>query len=545
MKTTTTKLLTVLGALALGMAHWAPAASAQNHVVAIGQVDSAGNHVNSANTVGGVVSSVQNGTGDYTVTVTAAGAFAGTNVEDFIPAITCLDGNSDDQIPKANVSSVTANVLTIDVHTDDVEHTGNPNGPEPINNAFFFSVHRVPGSFAGPGSTKHLLSTGQVNTDGTLLSGLSLEGLAVSSTNPGAGIYEITFTNPGAFAGMVEDDFVPILSLWETGNFDEAIRGDITSVNANSITLRVRTDDVQSFIGGLDQDSATPTNNRFHFTLYQIPSDSGAAKSQALVSLGRVTSAGVLESGGTFGGSTTAAQNGTGEYTVSITVPGAFAGRAEDEFAAQLTLRNTISADESIGASLEVANANTLLLHVFISDVESGGTNAGSAANAPFYFAVYDAVAAYRPDLQISKKRSLTKHKGDGIYNNSGVGQTIQVKLRDRKNGKPRKKKYFFVAENDGNAVDELRLRTRSSGPDLKHKVFKITGGRENVTAAIHTGILTLDDLRPGEQVQFRAVAKFKKNANKKRRNMATRTNSLRDAAKTDAVKAKIRRITR
>lgn len=51
-----------------------------------------------------------------------------------------------------------------------------------------------------------------------------------------------------------------------------------------------------------------------------------------------------------------------------------------------------------------------------------------------------------------------------------------------------------------------------------------------------------LDDLLPGEQARFRGVAKFKKNAKRKRKKIAYRTNSQHDAAMRDAAKVILKR---
>jgi len=544
MNTRTINPFAVLGALALGIACWAPVASAQEHLVALGRVSSTATIVNSANTVGGAVAGIHNGTGDYTITVSAPGAFAGTGITDYVAQVTHRSQFSGDRIAKVDIAAVSPDVLSLNVHIDDVEDSTDVNSPFPVNAPFFFSIYRIPDSFEGKGSTKFLLSTGRVAVSGALLSAFTPEGLEVSSTRPATGDYEMTFTNPGAFAGMGVSDFVPILSLRATGNFDEAIRGQVTSVTNDTVTLRVRTDDVQDLV---DDDLPVPTNRAFHYTLYQIPlvPDDGPAKSQALTALGRVTSSGNLVNGGTFGGSLETVRNDTGDYTLTLTKPGAFEGRSETEFAAQVHLRRNSSDDMTIGASIVIDNPSVMRIRVFIADVEPGATNSGVPTNRPFYFLVYDAVAAYQPDLQIGRRRSLTIHRGDGIYNNNGAGQSIRVRMRDRQNGATRKKGYFFLAENDGNVVDNLRLRTNKSGRHITTRYFRIIGGRQNVTAALTAGTLTLDDLRPEEQVRFRAVTRFRMNTDGKIQRIAHRARSLHDGTKRDTVRATLIRVTR
>lgn len=540
MKPVNTAPLIALVALALGMACWVPDASAQDHIVAIGKANPNGQLLRSATTVGGTVANAKDSTGNYTVTITATGAFAGTGVNDYIAAATCFDFQPRDRITKAHIQSVTPDILTMRVVIDDVEDSANPGAPVPHDNGFFFSVHRIPGSFAGKGSSKFLLSTGKVAANGSLASAHRLEGLAVSSTKLDTGFYELTFSKTGAFAGMDHNDFIPILSPNGTGNHDKAIRGSVNLETASEVTMWVRTDDLQD---SGDTDAPLPADAPFYFTLYRIPpgGSPGPAKSQALVSLGVVAESGTLVNGGTFGGSLAAVRNATGDYTATITSPGAFAGRSGHEFTAQVQLRLLGSDDRSAAANLTVVNPNVLRLDVFISDVEtSASPDEGVPADGPFQFTIHDARADHRPDLLIGAKAALSQHKGDNLYNDTGAGQTIRVKLRDRKNGRPRKKKFHFLAENDGNVVDQLRLRAGKSSKQHRMKYFQLTGGKQNVTAAMTSGALILDGLFPGDQVRFQGVAKFKKNAKKKRKKIACRTSSLHDAARTDTVKAKL-----
>lgn len=548
MNPASTNLLAVLGALALGTALWTPAASAQDPLVALGRFTSSGTVFSSTNTVGGVVSSIQNGPGDYTVTVTATGAFAGAGVEDFIPEVTTQSHLVEFMVPKASVASVTDDALTIHIHTDDVEDSAAPDSPVPRDPPFALAVYRIPENFAGKGATRHLIAAGRVNHNTGILTKVGVDGIKITGEKIGTGVYVLTFTKSGAFAGAGNENFVPILSRYGPNGSTVAIRGSVTWFSSDEITVRVQSHNMQSFAGGVDQDITSPTNGIFHFSLYQIPAtpDPRPAKSRMLVSLGRVSSMGQLESGGTYGnGTASAEQTGTGAYRVTITSPGAFAGRSSDEFIPQLTLRQNGSFDRVIRGSVEIANANTLTLDVYTTDAEVAGSWNGLAVDASFYFTLYDAVADYQPDLRIGRKAALAGHKGDNIHNGSGAGQQIRVKLRDKKNGAPKRKKYFFLAENDGNAVDNLRLRTPSPKRLLRMRFFRLTGGRQNVTAALRTGTLVLGDLRPGEQVQFQSVVKFKKNARKKRKKIATRSHSLRDASRIDVAKAKLVRKTR
>src|SRR5688572_4741820 len=56
---------------------------AQDNIVALGRVSGAGALVNGTSSVGATITPVRNSAGDYTVTITAAGAFTGDDVNDF------------------------------------------------------------------------------------------------------------------------------------------------------------------------------------------------------------------------------------------------------------------------------------------------------------------------------------------------------------------------------------------------------------------------------------------------------------------------------
>jgi hypothetical protein len=109
-------------------------------VVALGAVASNGTLDNSANSVVGVVASSLNGTGTYDITVTAAGAFAGTTPDDYTVETTIRAVSSDDKLSNGAVTSVTNDVLTVRVRTADVEDTANPSGPLAQNSRFYFLI---------------------------------------------------------------------------------------------------------------------------------------------------------------------------------------------------------------------------------------------------------------------------------------------------------------------------------------------------------------------------------------------------------------------
>lgn len=87
----------------------------------------------------------------------------------------------------------------------------------------------------------------------------------------------------------------------------------------------------------------------------------------------------------------------------------------------------------------------------------------------------------FRPntDLRIGTKSAVASHRGNDIYSASGAGQQIKIKKKGRA-------KFYTSVENDGAVPDAIRLKVKGlSTKKFDVKVFKLTGGRKNVTAKI------------------------------------------------------------
>lgn len=89
---------------------------------------------------------------------------------------------------------------------------------------------------------------------------------------------------------------------------------------------------------------------------------------------------------------------------------------------------------------------------------------------------------SHRPDARIGLRTPATR--GNGIYNASGAGQ-IQPRVH-RKRGKATWSARF---ENDGNVPDSYRIRSSPPTSRFRISVFRLTGGRINVTAATRAGL--------------------------------------------------------
>jgi hypothetical protein len=139
----------------------------------------------------------------------------------------------------------------------------------------------------------------------------------------------------------------------------------------------------------------------------------------------------------------------------------------------------------------------------------------------------------FQPDTRIGL--TAAGQIGNNVYNTSGQGQTVKLTLSGRK-----KTSSFFTVENDGVIRDAIRLRSVApKKKTLKGGVFRLTGGRANVSAQVFGAGLALGDLNPGATVAFQADWS-RKSAKLKPRQTLKLTASSSIAPKSDVVGAKV-----
>lgn len=520
----------------LAIAFTAPV-SAQDSLIAIGRVASNGSLTNSANTVGGIVSSSLNGTGDYTVTVNAANAFVGASTSDFVVQATVAENLDNDEVAKVYVSSVNNNQLTVLVHIDDVEDSTNTSAPEPRSWDFYFTIYHVPSGAPVSGASRFLLSTGSVNGNGTLASGTAIEGNALSTTKVGTGNYNITLTRIGGFVGDSASDYVLNLAT-NTSSDDEVIRGEVeATASAHSVTFKVRTDEAQD--ESSDNSDGDPIDQPFFFSIYRIPSGPvpGRASSNLLAALAKVSAAGALQTNASMpnGGTISSVRNSAGSYTLTLNSPGAFAGRSADEFVLNLTGDFGDSADETVMGNFAIVNDDTAEIDVYTVDVESVGLANGFLNDLGFHVVLLDAVGNVRPDLLTGLKKNPNQMVGNDIYNFGAAGQKVTLKLPGTS-----KRKFFFNLENDGNIVDQVNLTASGAGNKVRTKYFRTSGGRTNITAQIKAAGHVEDRIAPGRAVKFEAQVNYKNAGNRPTYKEWLHAASLYDGGREDRNRVKI-----
>lgn len=144
--------------------------------------------------------------------------------------------------------------------------------------------------------------------------------------------------------------------------------------------------------------------------------------------------------------------------------------------------------------------------------------------NAPDIGAVE---SAWRPDQRIGKKRRLASHRGNDIYNRNGSGQKRTLRIRGRKG------KAYLSSQSDGDA-DDFRMRARGANRKVGLRVFRLTGGRSNVTGAVKRNRIVARTVAGGSPVTFRIESRPKTNGKRLKKKVKFQLTSVGDSRKSD-----------
>jgi hypothetical protein len=514
-------------------------AKADDPVIALGAVNSLGAMGKSANSVGGIVSSSLSGTGDFQITVTAAGAFAGRTANDFVVETTVRATSSDDNISNGAVTTVTNDVLTVRVRTSDLEDSANPDGPLAQNSAFSFVIRRIDvGTTSIDGDSRFLLGVGEVTITGAMLSGFGIDGITVTSSKSNTGEYTINLTKAGGFAGDTTGDYLIMLCAeGGTGADDEAVRGGASSVvSDDAVLFEVYTDDVQQAVAG---SSPNPADEPFSFAIYRLTGaeTAGGSASRMVAAVAAVSSIGNVVTGASrFGeGTLSASRLSAGLFQLDLTNPGAFAGVAAGRFVVQAFNDSSSSDDELIGAEVNVFNDDTLRVRISATDVEVDTESTGTLNDRNLFIVIYDTDPDFGPDLSIGTEKSLTTLKGRGVQNANGAGQGIKLNLTGTA-----KRKFFLAAEHTGHSIDGIRLKGIGTAGPLTPSFFRTTGGKTNVTAEVKIGAVVAEDVFPGEIIRFEGRSAYKRATTRPAKTMKVRGLSGFEPSSIDLVNAKV-----
>jgi hypothetical protein len=491
-----TKLLPALAGLLLSCT---TASVAQETLVALGRLNSVAALVNGASPIGGTISTAHPGTGEYEITIDAPGAFAGAGIGDFLVLATIRSLTFTDRGISSRIVSVSPDALVVGINTNDLEDSTAPNSAPAVDVSFQFAVHRIPSGTTMPGNSRFLYAAGSITAGGTLKKAAVADGSDLSVSTPGEGDYLLTFTRPGAFAGFDLEDYLVFVTSGSQSHVQDSIAAaSADSKNNDLLNLNVSTADGQD--GG---DVPVAEDNEFHFVVYRIGDiiPGVPAESSLLVGMASVQgNNGLLRRGTTAypGGSVTAERSGSGRYRLVFTAPGKFAGRELDDFAFQVHRDSSSSDDNHTSVRPAFIGADSITVDVRTNDLQTNGNTFAEAEDNDFYLTIHDAVATSQPDLRIGKKPSLTRMKGNNLYNSNARGQKILTSPSS--SGLAR---IHLASENDGNVTQDLRTRGKRGVGLSKTRCFRLTGGKKNVTAAFLAAGTTATAVRPGDAVRY------------------------------------------
>lgn len=492
-----TKLLTGMLALLATLAFTSPIRS-QETLLGLGWINSAGDLVSGGSSVGTISTSRPN-IGEYHVTIDAPGEFVGAGIGDFLPQANARSSAWSDRALTAEISDISSDSVTAVFYLSDVEDPTNLSGPEAVNASFQFVLLRFPSASTVPPSSRRLFAAGSIASNGTLKRAAVSNSADLGVVRSGEGDYLLTFTKAGAFANLASGDFhILATSGNQSASQDNLPVGNTDGLNDDQLIVNISTADVQN----AGNANAEAEDDEFHFLIYQSGGPTGTkAESSLLLAMASVQgNNGLLRRGATSlpGGNLAVQRNGAGRYRITLSAPGLFAGRSLEDFVMQVHLNNSSHIDRIPSVRGMILGPDSFAFDVRTNDVENAGETFAVAEDNDFFLTIHDAVATSRPDLRIGKKPSLTKMKGNNLYNSNARGQKILTSPSS--SGLVR---IHLATENDGNVTQDLKTRGKRGTGLSKTRCFRLTGGRSNVTAAFLAAGTTAPAVRPGTAVRY------------------------------------------
>jgi hypothetical protein len=215
---------------------------------------------------GAVVSSSQNGVGDYRVRFEKSGAFSGGLDNYVIVASSGSSTSFSDNILSGAPSSTNQDHVEFTIRSADVQNASNVN-PEAEDEEFHFLVYRTtdPESVATPAS-RLLLGMASVQGDNGILrrGATSIPGTFLTSTRSGIGRYSLVLNAPGRFAGKSIDDFIILAGINSPDFSDRSIIAEPFLIGPDSLTITIRTNDLE--VNG--QLLAVAADSDFYLTIH-------------------------------------------------------------------------------------------------------------------------------------------------------------------------------------------------------------------------------------------------------------------------------------
>ncbi len=145
--------------------------------------------------------------------------------------------------------------------------------------------------------------------------------------------------------------------------------------------------------------------------------------------------------------------------------------------------------------------------------------------------------AKLQPDARIGTTSNPATHRIDNVYTPTGAGQTIAVRTAGAA-----RRLFYFSLQNDGEISDDLTLHGTKGNATVVANVYRLTGGRVNVTSQLVTGSL-LAGIEPGETLLYQVEVKARSKKKRAKQVLAYRVNSsittMRDAVQASVIGSK------
>ena len=531
-------LTTVLSSVIILLTLSALPATAVESLVALGSVDEDGTLLNHQLLPEGMLTCEREQEGQYKITIQS------DEINRLLGAYTISATPKDnllgDTIAMGLNSSSGLGGLAFTIFTREAETAASPDSSVAADQAFYFVIRQLPTRTQTlDRDTPFLAAIGETNTGSNSVNAFGVNGIVVEGQNLNGGVQALTLTKPGAFTNDTVDNFVFEATIRNEFVNDETVRGIVSTVTDNAVTILVSTDDVQD-----DANSELPTTTArdYSFAVYHI-SDSERnrpAASKLLLSSLTASSNGSVSSDysahvdANF--AINAARTSTGRYVIFYTRTGFFQGRTEDQFL-PLAFVQGFPSDSVLSYDKSITSDHTLRLEIQVQDVEVTGDGFGERSNQDFSVNLFDLAPTFQPDTRVGKRRNLFSMRGNNIYNGSGAGQTQRVRVKGKKSAR-----VYFAVENDSQSTDTSALRGIARRRFIKQKHFQLTGGRTNVTGALRIGVLRTPALRPGQAylLESQIKAKRKSQSRRIRPQRLTFISTSTETAATDVATARI-----
>ena len=116
----------------------------------------------------------------------------------------------------------------------------------------------------GPQGPSFILALGSIDFDGGLIRATAVDNLVVTSARTSTGIYTLTITGTGAFAGVVAEQFVVGLTALDSQE-DNVFAAHVNTIADDAVEIGIRVVDVEGGSAG------ELVDDQFYFQVYLIP----------------------------------------------------------------------------------------------------------------------------------------------------------------------------------------------------------------------------------------------------------------------------------